>query len=205
MRPWIVALFPVFLSIAAGWAVSDRVEQRNDFCNACHLPDGTALHLQNREHFDRVIPVSLAGVHRRGTVEDRDDDAFRCIDCHSGAGLVERGLVKVLAARDGIRFALGDFEEPDGMPFDLSPATCRRCHASFRHSAAPGWTVEAFHGRPEHAEPAALACVRCHAVHETDGDAFAYFMNRERVDRSCQKCHEPDGAGEVPSLRLGSR
>ena len=183
------------LMAALSWPVSDRIEQRNDFCNDCHLPNGTPLHLQVREDFDRVMPVSLAGVHGRGWVEDREDSDFRCIDCHAGAGAAERAKVKVLAARDAVRYAVGSFEEPEGMPFDLSPQLCRGCHPTFRRSAAPGWTLEAYHGRPEHdAAPDAPSCVACHSIHTRDGDAFAYFMARDRVGRQCRACHG-DAAG----------
>jgi nitrate/TMAO reductase-like tetraheme cytochrome c subunit len=206
MKAWTLGL-PLLLVLlfAAGWGVSDHLERRNDFCNACHLPDGVALHTLNREHFDRVIPISLAGVHGRGWVEERADDAFRCIDCHAGSGAVERARVKLLAARDGLRYAVGAFEEPDGMPFSLSPATCLGCHPTFRHSAAPGWTVEAYHGRPEHDGPEAPVCVRCHKVHDTDGDAFGYFMSRDRVDAACRECHVPGGSSEIRSLTANSR
>lgn len=188
---------------AGAWGVSDRLERRNDFCNACHLPDGTPLHLELRKAFDRVIPISLAGVHGRGWVEDREDSAFRCIDCHAGAGPLERTQVKLLAARDGLRYVVGHFEEPTGMPFELSTAACTHCHPSFRHSAAPGWTVESYHGRAAHDDaPTAPRCVACHTVHQGDGDAFAYFMNRDRVDRQCGVCHGQGGAPAVPSLRV---
>ncbi len=204
MRWWLFPV-PVFLLLfGVGWAVSDRLERRNDFCNACHLPDGTLLHLEIREHFDRIIPINLAGMHGRGWVEDREDSAFRCIDCHAGSGLLERGSIKLLAARDGIRYAVGAFEEPDGMPFALSAETCLRCHPRFRHSAAPGWMLDAYHGPRVHDLPEAPPCVRCHAVHEEDGDAFAYFMNRTRVDGECRKCHVPDGEMAIPSLVEGS-
>jgi hypothetical protein len=185
---------------AAAWGVSDRLEQQNDFCNACHLPDGTTLHLETREDFERVIPVDLAGVHGRGWVEEREDPAFRCIDCHAGSGPWERTRVKLLAARDAVRYAVGSFEEPKGMPFQLSPATCQRCHPGFRHSAAPGWTLEAYHGHPDHDGPEAPRCVACHAVHEKDGDAFAYFMARERIDARCRHCHAVGSEREIESL-----
>jgi hypothetical protein len=187
----------------AGWGVSDRIEQDNDFCNACHLPGGTPLHIETREDFDRVIPIDLAGVHGRGWVEEREDSAFRCIDCHSGSGMVERVKVKFFAARDGVRWLAGDFEEPKGMPFDLSAEACLSCHTSFRQSAAPGWTVEAFHGRADHQGPEVPRCVRCHAVHEKDGDGIRYFMSRARVDRICRECHEPDTKMAIPSLVIG--
>ncbi len=204
VRALLGATFVVGLGGAA-WVVSDRVEQRNDFCNACHLPDGAVLHLGQRLDFDRVMPVDLSGVHGRGFVDARADGELRCIDCHSGAGAPERLRVKLIAARDGIRYLLGDFEEPEGMPFDLSAATCRRCHPGFRRSAAPGWTVDSFHGSPEHDGPHAPPCVRCHAVHERDGDPFAYFMSRARVDAQCRSCHGEGAAEPVPSLLVGPR
>ena len=205
MRSWLIGASLLLLRGGDGWGVSDRLEQRNDFCNACHLPDGTALHLATRENFDRVIAVDLAGLHGRGWVEEREASAFRCIDCHAGSAPLERTLVKLLSLRDGLRYAIGDFEEPEGMAFDLSPQTCLGCHPSFRHAAAPGWTLAAYHG-PDHEGPTAPGCVGCHVVHEEDGDAFAYFLNRSRVDRQCRECHAPGGEMAIPSLlrRSGS-
>jgi hypothetical protein len=186
----LLALLPLALLAAAlGWGVTDRLERDDDFCNACHLPGGTPLHEQVREDFDRVIPVSLAGVHGRGWVEDREDSDLRCIDCHAGAGPLERARVKLFAARDGVRYALGSFEEPEGMPFDLSKEVCRQCHPSFRGSAAPGWTQRSFHGQPEHDGDASPKCVSCHSVHTRDGNGIVYWMARDRVDLECRACH----------------
>ena len=184
--------FSVLLGLAAsilGWTVSDRIEQRNDFCTSCHLPDGTPLHAELREDFDRVIPVSLAGVHGRGWVETREDSAFRCIDCHAGVGAVERSAVKANAAWDGMRYLAGSFEEPDSMPFELSKEVCLRCHATFRGSAAPGFAIEAYHGAEGHDGPEAPACVACHAVHDRGGSGIIYFLAREQVDAQCRQCH----------------
>ena len=61
--------------------------------------------------------------------------------------------------------------------------------------------MDSYHGLAAHDEaPEAPRCVACHAVHETDGDAFAYFMARPRVDRQCRACHERDDVRDVPSL-----
>jgi hypothetical protein len=198
--PRLFLLSGTAIGIGIGVVVSDRLESENDFCNACHLSADTPLHLEIRNHFDRVIPQNLAGVHGRGGVEEREDSAFRCIDCHAGSGLLERGAVKVLSARDGLRYLVGRFGEPTEMAFDLSKQTCRNCHPNFRRSAAPGWMLRAYHGDSNHDAIDAPRCVRCHSVHETDGDAFAYFMSRERVDRQCRECHSPGGSMEIPSL-----
>ena len=196
-------LLPIGLLLGVGsWGVSDHYEAQNAFCTACHLPDGTALHLETRELFERVVPANLAGVHGRGSVEEREDEAFRCIDCHAGSGPVERTKVKLLAARDAVRYALGSFEEPDGMPFELSPATCLGCHPTFRRSAAPGWTVQAYHGSrsttpptPRAASPATPSTSRtatpsptsCRARVSTRGVArVTTAVGRSRCPRSSQ-------------------
>jgi nitrate/TMAO reductase-like tetraheme cytochrome c subunit len=201
----LIWLLPLALVVGvAGWGVSDQLERRNDFCVSCHLPDGTPLHAETRENFDRVMPLNLAGVHGRGWVEERDDSAFRCIDCHAGSGAAERTKIKLLAARDAVRYALGSFTEPDGMPFELSRETCLGCHPTFRHAAAPGWTVQAYHGHPDHDGEASPRCVSCHAVHEEDGDAFAYFMARPRVAARCRECHVDGDGAALPSPGGGS-
>ena len=198
---WWLSLMPILVLLGGvGVVGSDRLERDNDFCNACHLADDTPLHLEIRRDFDRVIPQNLAGVHGRGWVEEREESDFRCIDCHAGSGVLERGAVKLLSARDGLRYLIGGFDEPKEMSFDLSKQTCRGCHPSFRHSAAPGWTLTAYHGDPSHDGVDAPRCVRCHSVHEADGDAFAYFMNRERVDQQCRECHVPGGSKQIQSL-----
>ncbi len=185
------------------WAVTDHLEQRNDFCTSCHLPDATPLHQEIREDFDRVIPVSLAGVHGRGWVEEREDSAFRCIDCHAGAAPMEHARVKAFAAWDGVRYLAGAFEEPDAMPFDLSKDACRRCHPTQRGSAAPGFTLEAFHGVAEHDAEDVPVCVSCHAVHERGGSGIVYFLVRERIDRECRGCHAEHGAAGAPVAPSG--
>ena len=200
MKWWPILVPAILLVGGAAWIGSDRIEQSNDFCNACHLSQDAPLHLEIRNRFDLVVPRNLAGSHGRGWVEDREASAFRCIDCHSGSLALERLRIKLTSARDGLRYAIGDFEEPEEMSFDLSASTCERCHPVFRHSAAPGWTVQSYHGRPEHDLAATPRCVGCHSVHKPNGDPVAYFMNREEVDRQCRECHEPGSPMEIPSL-----
>lgn len=145
--------------------------------------------------------MNLAGVHGRGWVEEREDSAFRCIDCHGGSGALERTKVKAIAAWDGLRYLAGSFEEPKAMPFDLSKQTCRRCHARLRGSAAPGFTLEAYHGLEAHRGEEAPVCVTCHAVHDKDGSGIVYFMARERVDRQCRACHPEQRRPSGPAGR----
>ncbi len=173
-----------------GWLVSDRLEARNDFCNACHLPSGVALHRELRDEFDARPAASLAALHAAAAVEGREDAAFRCIDCHQGSGAVGRVRVKALAAKDAFWYVVGRFEEPDGMRWPLWDADCRKCHPGFASEGdldGPG--PEAFHARPVHNRKLGVGCVECHLVHGPGGNPDAYFVHPEPVRAQCARCH----------------
>ncbi|MEN8183984.1 MAG: hypothetical protein ABFS46_15770 [Myxococcota bacterium] len=176
------------LAATTGWWVTDRLEQRNDFCNACHLPDGVPLHLESRRDFDALLPASLAAAHGSASVEDRDDPAFRCIDCHGGTGALGRARVKLLSARDAFWYAVGHFEEPEGMRWPLQDADCRRCHASFSEGEESASGNPLFHELAVHNHRLGVACVSCHVVHEP-GLAEVDFLDPAHVRARCAECH----------------
>lgn len=177
----------------AGWVVSDRLEQDDDFCNACHLetPAGAVpLHIDVRRDFDRAAPPeTLAGVHGLAQVESRPDDpAFRCIDCHGGASFVGKARVKMLAAKDALVYAFGTVEEPSGMGWPLWDEDCAQCHERFAPRAgAPG--TPAFHELAVHNTDMPVRCVDCHFVHDRGGNPDAYFLHAAPVRAQCARCH----------------
>ena len=173
----------------AGWWLTDRLEQDDDFCNACHLPDGVPLHLENRRDFDATEPVSLAGAHGLARVEGRDDPAFRCIDRHGGTGVLGRARVKLLSARDAFWYVVGRFEEPEGMHWPLQDADCARCHPSFSERPADAWRDPLFHELPVHNHELGVSCVSCHWTHEPGGLPEADFLHPRRVRARCAECH----------------
>ena len=79
MSPRILAIAGAVGAVAApaGWLVTDRLEQRNDFCNACHLEPGVPLHAEIRRAFDGRPPSSLAAGHAAAGNEHRADGAYR--------------------------------------------------------------------------------------------------------------------------------
>lgn len=177
-----------------GWHVSDRLEQDNDFCNACHLTADRPLHLDIRRDFDGAPPATLAALHGAARVEARSEDpAFRCIDCHGGASFVGRLRVKALAAKDAAVYLTGRFEEPRSMRFPLWDEDCRKCHGSFRAAAsdAAGETAGAtpFHALAVHNTNLGVGCVECHTVHERGGNREAYFLDAAVVRTQCARCH----------------
>jgi nitrate/TMAO reductase-like tetraheme cytochrome c subunit len=180
----------------AGWVVTDVLEQRNDFCNACHLEPGAPLHIRIRRDFDAAPPATLAAAHGAARVEGRADAAFRCIDCHGGVGLAGRLRVKTLAARDAFWYVTGHFEEPDAMRWPLRDADCRRCHAHFDESQAEAWQSPRFHQLGVHNVKLGVACVECHQSHVAGGNPDAYFLDAAHVRSRCARCHSEFEEGE---------
>lgn len=173
----------------AGWVVSDRLEQSNDFCNACHLEPGRPLHDRIRGDFDARPPANLAAAHAHAGNRDRDDGAFRCIDCHGGVGLVGRARVKALAAKDAFWYAAGRFEEPDSMRWPLRDEDCAKCHTKFEGRAAGADGAQPFHAVSVHNVRFEVRCVECHVSHETGVNPQARFMDASRLRPLCARCH----------------
>lgn len=172
-----------------GWLVTDRLERENDFCNACHLGPDLPLHIDVRRDFDAVPPASLAGVHGAAGIDGREDAAFRCIDCHGGHGFVGRARVKLLAAKDAFWWAVGSFEEPEGMHWPLWDEDCGQCHEGFDEARLDDFASPRFHQLPVHNVDLGVACVECHLVHDAGGNPDAHFVRAGHVRSQCARCH----------------
>jgi hypothetical protein len=188
--PWLLGLAVASVG-ATGWLVSDVLERNDDFCNACHLPSGTPLHSEIRERFDARPRVNLAGLHAAARPTRGSEQAFRCIDCHGGVGWVGRARVKLLAAKDGFWYAVGHFDEPVEMAWPLLDEDCSQCHPDFEESRrlAAEAATPPFHALGVHNVALGVACVDCHAAHETGGSEELYHLQPKRVRRECARCH----------------
>jgi hypothetical protein len=191
----VVAAAAGMLAASGGWVITDRLEQDNDFCNACHLEPGLPLHDEIRRDFDANPPASLAGAH--GLVGNRArGDAFRCIDCHGGVSWLGKLRVKTLAGKDAFWWLVGRFDEPDGMRWPLWDEDCSQCHASFETSEPESWHSPRFHQLPVHNASLGVGYVECHFSHESFVDVAAYFLDAERVRPQCARCHPEFEEGE---------
>lgn len=166
------------LSAPLGWVATDRLEQRNEFCVACHLEGGTPLHQAKGEELRSRPPISLAAAHAT------HEAGFRCIDCHGGASFVGKLRVKVVAARDAASYLLGRFEEPDEMRHPLWDEDCVQCHAAYRPERD-----DAFHAIGVHNVDLPYACIACHGGHP-EGPPGLHFLRKETVLPVCRNCHE---------------
>lgn len=193
---WVAAVVVAGAVLApVGWGVTDHLEQDDDFCVSCHLPDGTPLHRENREAHDRRPPPTLAAAHAAAGHEARAGGRFACIDCHGGTGPVGRARVKLLSARDAFWYAVGRFEEPEGMRWPLWDADCAKCHAVF--DERPDARNPRFHELPVHNAELGVACVACHVSHEEGGLASHEFLHPARVRAQCGRCHPEFEEGEA--------
>jgi len=190
-RSVIVALLSI-AGAAGGWFGSDALEARNDFCNACHLPNGDVLHGEIRAGFDAAPPRTLSGLHQAAGVllgSGTESREFRCIDCHGGVGFVGRAKVKALAAKDALVWLGGDFDEPDHMQYPLGEEDCRQCHEGFRPAVDEQDAALRFHALAVHNADLGFACVECHTAHDGGDDAAMFFMNPQGVREQCARCH----------------
>jgi hypothetical protein len=159
--------------------ITDRLEARNEFCVSCHLDAETPLHETKLSHFAADPPASLVAAHRAAEAE------FRCIDCHGGASLPNRVRVKAVAARDGLVYLLGRFEEPRSMDQPLWDEDCAQCHE--RYAAERD---DAFHAIAQHNVDFEVACVACHVSHPASERAEFHFIEPDVVRPLCSQCHE---------------
>ena len=186
---WVAAIASATIAAAAGWLVTDHLEQDDDFCNACHLSPGVPLHSDIRRDFQASTPASLAAAHAAAGSDVHADGAFRCIDCHGGVSFVGRTRVKALAAKDAFWYVVGHFEEPTGMRWPLWDEDCGKCHASFDESNPEPWENPRFHQLGVHNVELGIDCVECHTSHAPEGDPKHQFLSAPAVRRQCARCH----------------
>jgi len=185
----LIAIALALIVAPAAWWTTDVLEADNDFCNSCHLPDGTPLHKEIRNDFDARPAASLAASHAATSLPNRaDSPSIRCIDCHGGIGPLGRGRIKLLSAKDTILYLTGYFDEPETMSWPLMDVDCRQCHAEFREKE-DGFDGEAFHNKPLHNVDLGVDCVECHSVHDAEADPGHWFLQVEHVQARCAQCH----------------
>ncbi len=168
-------------AFGAGVAVTDYLERDNVFCVSCHVTGAKRLH---QDKFDTSFPVdgraaTLAAAHHGAGVEP-----FKCVDCHNGATVADKLLIKAQAARDTVAYFMGDFEEPERMRFALGNRLCLKCHTTAGKTPE---TPTAFHNAPHHTDLPFL-CYACHAVHR-QARLETRFLMRDIVQPVCDSCH----------------
>lgn len=172
---WVVVLLVALcvVSFFAGLEVTDRLEQDDRFCIACHLHEAIfrTFHSVNGQ------VMTLAGSHNVQA-------ETKCIACHIGATIKDKVIIKAIAGRDTIVYLLGAYKEPEALRYPLGDRTCLKCHPDGGQNLQQ---ASAFHNAPYHRDPR-NQCSDCHRSH-TEAPEEATFLPRDTVKPLCDSCH----------------
>ena len=181
----LVVLVPLILVIlsAATAVTAMQFENHDDFCASRHSePEDT--------YVQREVSAStdLASFHSAQDV--------RCIDCHSGPGLVPgRISALTLGAKDLLAWVTGHARQPAVHTRPIEDANCLKCHQPVTQRRDFNNHFHVFLSRWQAMDQNAATCVSCHQSHHTDGEAQLAFLNRDHTVSVCQSCHQTLGGG----------
>jgi hypothetical protein len=161
-----------------------QYENQNSFCASCHTEGELTF-------FNRAVvtaPVDLASIH------DIQGQA-RCIDCHTGPGLIGRYGGLMAGASDLISYFSGHYPQPAVQDTPIRDGNCLKCHQNVTASQDFNNHFHAFLSRWQSFDPNAAHCVDCHVSHDPTNDAGTVFLNRNITIQICQRCHAASGRG----------
>jgi predicted CXXCH cytochrome family protein len=179
----LVFLIPVVL-IGVGGVTAAQFENHDSFCGSCHTePESEYL-----QRDSGAQPVDLASFH----AEKKD---ARCIDCHSGKGVIGRVSAMMLGGRDLLAFVTHNYKQPAPLTRPITDEHCLKCHAAVTQRQDFNNHFHVFLSQWQARDPSAAGCVDCHQSHTTDGQASLAFLNQQTTSQVCQRCHNFAGAG----------
>lgn len=200
----IAAVVVVVVLTASGFAYAASQETHDPFCGSCHTqPESTFL-----QQATSAPAVNLASYHTT--------QKTRCIDCHSGQGIVGRVLAEMMGARNAFKWYTGTAVQPAVRVFPIGDGNCLKCHQPVTQrgftpreqitlagvSAGRGGEE----GRANHwheqlarwqaTSATAGTCINCHSGHITGSSAQNGFMAGQNVQGVCEACHQVLRRGE---------
>ncbi|MEP7136167.1 MAG: NapC/NirT family cytochrome c [Chloroflexota bacterium] len=177
-----VAAVIVFGLVIPGTAM--QFENHNSFCASCHTEG-------EQTFYDRSLtsaPVDLASIHNiKGQA--------RCIDCHTGPGIIGRFGGLMAGATDLISYFSGHYPQPAALEEPYPDANCLKCHSNITQKQEFNNHFHVFLPRWQAVDKNAATCVSCHLSHDNTGDAKISFLNEKSTVAICQKCHSTVGGG----------
>jgi nitrate/TMAO reductase-like tetraheme cytochrome c subunit len=197
----IVAL-GIFLT-AGGFTFAATQETHDPFCASCHTQPESTFFQRSTD----AQAVDLAAYHTA--------QKTRCIDCHSGPGVLGRMQAEWLGAHNALAWYTHTAVQPAKLTVPIRDANCLKCHQDVtQRGYTPKQSVtiigEGRRGEGEEAGPnhwhevlarwqavAANAgtCTSCHPGHSTDGTAQTGFENVQTTRAVCEACHRTLGEG----------
>ncbi len=183
----LATLLAFSLLAVGGFSFAAAQEENDSFCASCHTqPEST--------YFERSLAaaaVDLASAHRH--------EETRCIDCHSGIGLLGRISAQLMGAQNAAKWYTGTASQPAPLLYPLGDDHCVKCHQEVlteKHDNAPR-TIDFgpkghYHdylAQWREIDQQAAICTSCHSGHNTGGSARTSWVNPAKVQNTCEDCH----------------
>jgi predicted CXXCH cytochrome family protein len=172
----LVFIVPIVLAVGSIGVVAQK-EENDSFCASCHTqPEST--------YYQRAMAsaaVDLASSHT--------SHSTKCIDCHSGPGLFGRISAISLGAKNAIALITRTDVQPAPLTVPIEDSNCLKCHSNTLAETDFNHHFHAYLLRWQAVDPTAAGCVDCHSAHTDDGDSTQMFLNTQRADAVCQRCH----------------
>lgn len=159
-----------------------QFENHNGFCAACHTQG-------EQTFYDRSLntsPVDLASAHNI-------QGQARCIDCHTGPGILGRYGGLMAGSTDLISYFSGHYPQPAALEEPYPDTNCLKCHANVTQKQDFQNHFHIFLPRWQSLDKHAATCVSCHLSHDTNGDAKISFLNEKTTVAVCERCHAAVG------------
>lgn len=173
----LVAAVGVFLTAA-------HMEENDAFCASCHSqPEATYV-----ERTQAASPVDLASDHH-------SKEVVRCIDCHSGSGVIGRMGAMMVGANDLYLWMIGKARQPAPLIVPIADGNCLKCHADAPQTRNFNRHFHAFLSKWQAQDKNAATCVSCHTAHTTTGEVALGYLERQSTLEICQRCHAVLGEG----------
>jgi predicted CXXCH cytochrome family protein len=182
IAPILIALLGAGVMGVGGIGTALTLENQDAFCASCHTEPESVYYQRSL----KANASDLASYHTHKST--------RCIDCHSGAGLLGRADGLRQGSRDLAKFLSGTFHRPAVTLNPLGDASCTKCHSNVldRPAGRSGAGLGHYHfflPQWRQIDSQAVQCVSCHSPH-TIGLAGLKFMAQGKVGQLCDACHE---------------
>jgi len=183
--PLLIALGAVIVFTVSGFSFAASQESKDVFCSSCHTQPESTYYQRSQD----ATATDLASFHHTKEA--------RCIDCHSGTGVVGRVQAELMGAQNAFKFFTHTAVQPAPLTKPIRDANCLKCHQQVTAGQADENNhFHIFLTRWQSADTKAATCVSCHSSHTTDGTADILFLNRERTVAVCEACHKALGGGD---------
>jgi len=178
MKVGLAGLGLAIVLVVSGFTFAATKETHDSFCASCHTrPEST--------FYQRSVdpqPVDLASAHTPKNT--------RCIDCHSGVGVIGRMQAELLGAHNALAYYTHTAVQPAKLTRAIGDESCLKCHQNVTAEASFNNHFHAFLPRWQAVDPNAATCVTCHTEHTTDGSAQLMYLNESTAGKVCNACHQ---------------